>query len=561
MPSFIISDFQTGFENDKEPFLLPQDAFPILEDAYCWRGRVLRKFGFNLFDGGQLNSRLRIKIGTTAGTPFALTLPGTFPLLATGPDRFSGRQMFSIGNVILTSNETGAGVQALISTDPTYSGTLDNTLGALSITHPAIAATDVYYYPGFPVMGLDQMETTAINYESTMAFDLQFAYQRVGTGWDILGAIPNNIGSGLWSGSNSDLFWTENYYRVFWATNNIEGNHGLTLTAISQAANARVTTTLAAHGLAIGDVVFFNEVLGMTEINGLTGTITNVPAANQFDVDIDSTAFTLYAGSGLGFVLTRKVSGDGIKYYDYTTTLQWRNFAPPLSSATTPDYLFGALILLPFKDRLIAFNTIERPFTAGGRRYAQRARWSQNGTPFYATTNTYTAGSPNSGYSWASGTNDIGRGGYIDAPTSEQIIGVQSIKDRLLVFFERSTWEFVYTNNELFPFVWQRINSELGCESTFSIIGFDDFTYSVGQRGIHSANPNGVERIDVKIPNKTFQINNSNNGVKRVYSIRDFTRELLMTTYPLFGETQYFPNKVLVYNYRNNSFEGLIIFG
>ena len=43
--------------------------------------------------------------------------------------------------------------------------------------------------------------------------------------------------------------------------------------------------------------------------------------------------------------------------------------------------------------------------------------------------------------------------------TDEQIISCEFIKDRLIVFFERSTWELAYTGNEVLPFIWQKINT------------------------------------------------------------------------------------------------------
>ena len=46
MAKFLVSNFTDGLQNDLEPFLLPQDAFTQLEDAYVWRGRVKKRFGF-----------------------------------------------------------------------------------------------------------------------------------------------------------------------------------------------------------------------------------------------------------------------------------------------------------------------------------------------------------------------------------------------------------------------------------------------------------------------------------------------------------------------------------
>lgn len=448
--SFLISGFDVGLERDMEPFLLPEKAFPTLEDVYIYRGRVERRFGFNLFDGGQLNSRLRMTIGTTNGIGgFAGIVPGVLPVPS------PGRQIFSIGTEILTSNQTAGGIQPLISTGA-GAGTLDNTLGNIVIAGAPINTT-VYYYPGLPVMGLRTRETPTVNYEATVAFDTQFAYQRVGAGWEILGPVPPAVGSSLWTGGNADFYWTVNY----------------------RAANAYDNNFYVVNGIAANNIRYILE------------------------------------GAAV-----------------------WTNFRPQLNTGGANRYLETCKILIPFKDRLVALNTIEDE-KGVDRTYENRARWSQNGDPVAAT-------------AW----NDdvIGRGGYIDAYTSESITSAQFVKDRLIVFFERSSWELIYTGNENLPFVWQQINTELGAESTFSEIAFDDGVISVGNRGIHIANSGGVQRIDQKILDQVGQINDLNNGPSRVYGIRDFGRELVMWTYPLFGADQTFPNKVLVYNYRNDTF-------
>lgn len=62
------------------------------------------------------------------------------------------------------------------------------------------------------------------------------------------------------------------------------------------AANPAVVTTLVDHGYSNGDLVRFRVPAGcgMTQMNGLTGTVT-VLTAGTFSVDIDSTAFTAFA--------------------------------------------------------------------------------------------------------------------------------------------------------------------------------------------------------------------------------------------------------------------------
>lgn len=78
------------------------------------------------------------------------------------------------------------------------------------------------------------------------------------------------------------------------------------ITGISQAATAVVTAT---NALVIGDTVTFSTDIsgagtigGMTQIRGLTGTVT-AASGTDFTVNIDSTAFTPYTSGGYAYIL------------------------------------------------------------------------------------------------------------------------------------------------------------------------------------------------------------------------------------------------------------------
>lgn len=224
------------------------------------------------------------------------------------------------------------------------------------------------------------------------------------------------------------------------------------------------------------------------------------------------------------------------------STFNWNNWRPIIAVAAGPvnTYINSARIVIPFKNRLLLFNTWEGtdvPLT--NINYPNRCRFS-----------TYQSGLFNG---WR--TDIPGQGGYIDAPTSEGIITVEFIKDRLIVFFERSTWELVYTGNQALPFVWQQINTELGSESTFSIVPFDKIVLGIGNVGIHACNGANVERIDTKIPQQVFDIHFIDNGLQRVYGIRDYYTEMVYWTFPdTSADTQFpYPDKVLTYNYQTGT--------
>lgn len=67
------------------------------------------------------------------------------------------------------------------------------------------------------------------------------------------------------------------------------------ITAITKAASAVVT--VGTHTYAIGDVVEFSGVAGMTQINSLTGTIT-ATSSTTITVNINSTGFSAYTSGG-----------------------------------------------------------------------------------------------------------------------------------------------------------------------------------------------------------------------------------------------------------------------
>ena len=439
LKSFLIGPFETGLENNVEPWLLPEDAFQFLTNAYVWRGRVRKRFGSYYLGLSELNSRLRINVGTTDGNgDLTVTVPGSV---------FGIGQMFSIGTEIFTVAVLGT-PGTLLDTGAATLATYDTTTGQLIITGAA-AATSVYFYPALPVMGLLGRESLSVNSEDTVGFDPQFAYSRVAGAWE-------RLGTAVWTGSDADFFWGLNY----------------------------------------------------------RGT-------NPYETY---------------FYVVNYVPADNIKYVPQGSTT-WTTLRPQLDGGAT-RFLETSRMLVNFKDRLIALNTIE---DEGGndRTYQNRVRWSQNGDPTSVTVG------------WLDDT--PGRGGYLDAPTEEAIVTSQFIKDNLIVYFERSTWQLVYTGDSTLPFRWQQLNTELGSESTFSIIGFDRGAVGVGNVGIHTCNGVNVERIDQKIPDEVFNIHNGNSGPERVYGIRDYYRELVYWTFPDDTGDPTFPTKVLVWNYHNNS--------
>lgn len=232
---------------------------------------------------------------------------------------------------------------------------------------------------------------------------------------------------------------------------------------------------------------------------------------------------------------------DYMQSFDGTT---WADFKPKFLVAGAGHLVRSARIIVPFKDRLVLLNTIESiTDDSQNSSYVNRCRYSQNGSPF-ATGAWYEKG-------------EVGflGGGYIDCPSREIITGAGFIKDRLIVYFERSTWELAYTGNQVLPFVWQKINTELGSEAPFSVVSFDKILLTLGDTGVNACNGGNVERIDFNIPDDIFKIKNEGNAFNRVAGIRDFKTEMVYWTFmtDTDGSEKTFPDRILVYNYNTGS--------
>ena len=455
---YMIAPLDGGLQNNIKPWLIPDNAFSELNNVYPFRGRIRKRFGSRYMNSivsptiAQLSSRFRIEIDTTDGSGAASgTVPGAI---------FAVGQLFSVGTQIFTVYQTGTPAD-MLATGP-GAGTYNTSTGDYAITGTTLNDTPVYWYPAQPVMGLITYQTALSNTDPTFGFDTQFSYTFTNGSWDILGPIPPNANSAIWTGTNSNFFWG--------------------------------------------------------------ATWRGSPAASNLP---------------LLFVVNNNPP-DGIYYWNGNTSA-WTNFTPTIDEAG--NMLFTSLMIIPFKGYLVAINTWEGMSAGAAVNYNARARWSSFNDAITSST------------SWLS---QPGAGNAIDAATMESAISCEFIKDQLVVNFERSTWSLAFTGNRIQPFTWQQLNTELGVESTFSTIPFDQAILGISNVGVHSCNGVNVQRVDDKIPDEVWDIYDGSTGteVSRVYGIRDYYVEQAYWTFPNTDHDPAnvtYPNKVLVYNYKDGT--------
>lgn len=482
---FLIAPFNTGLQTDLKPWLIPEDAFQALINAYVFRGTVRKRFGsvsmpFAASSQQQFSTRLRILLGTTDGAGnFSATVPGNV---------FAIGQMFSIASEIITVTAANTVITTGSST-PAY----NTTTGAFSVTG-ASPNMFVYFYPSTPVMGITIYESGTYNNQPTYAFDTQFAYvwNPVTPAWQRSPQVI--VGGPIWHGTDLDFFWTFNWQ----GTTTTSNPPAILFVSNFFANNPNGAAT------ATDDPIWW--------FNGTTWTSATTSFNNAFF------------------------------------------FRPGGGAPHTGPFVSTARIIVVFKNRTILLNTIENDGSGGAwgtgtnTNFVNRMRYSANGTPF-ATTSWYEVGQQDSAGNFATTAH------FVDASTEEEIISAAFIKDRLIVFMQQSTWEIVYTGNEIAPFRWQKINSELGSEAQQSSIQHDKYILTMSNIGVHACNGANVDRIDQKIPDEIFTIKDKGLAIQRIAGIRDFFAECDYWSFVSDDgdKNNIYPNRVLLYNYQNDS--------
>lgn len=635
----IVGPFNQGLRSDREPFVIDNDSFPKLINAYQWRGRVKRKRGTSLLN------RVR-RFFNSASTAYGSTT--SFVLNGSGQGNLlTAFGLQSNGNIFPTSVSFLNSTSGNTYTDPAGDGVLVGAPGGAGTINYATGAIDIgvgaagntidtvtfNYYPDLPVMGLRDLELDSSLYPKTIAFDTVYSYNVVisapysiydvsfyknpitGTyaGYTQKGTVTRTS----WNGQDYQQFWTVNYQGAFWATNGMPEpfsatNIGMQFKRVTAVGGivagppAFANLTIAGHGLVVGDFVFINEIpdaiaLG---INYQTGYVTVIIDPNNITVEFPNATLGAGAGAtatGIAQYLTNRADAtlDCLRWYDgdptngnaTTPTLNgrkgWVNFAPPLNTTTSFSiadapgsiyYLVGARMIMPYRDRLLFIGPVIEN-SAGSKIYLQDSIiYSQNGTAFYTasfdyrfggavTATTSTAAIANASMVYnpilvpdnQSATapayiEDIpGYGGFVQAGFQQPILTAATNEDTIILGFTNKQSRLVYTGNDLVPFNFYTISSELGSSSTFSTINMDDGSITIGQQGIIISNQVSTKRLDLSIPDQVFQIRLTGSGANRVCSARDYINEWIYFTYLANNETADFPNQTILYNYREGT--------
>ncbi len=526
-----------GLVQGRQENLLPNDAYPVLENAFVWREQTRRRAGLKLL--GRLQR--------------------TIPVVSWFP---SGASVWSFTFLTITGFITAANNANPGQVTTAYPHGL--TTGDQVVISGVVGATG--YNNHFAITVVD-------------ASNFTIGTNAAGFGAYISGGtfISNNF---LQTGSqpNSEVVPGSVIFTIGSITFTDQGDG--TLTSITPGNSGTINYDLGelflthTGGVSAATTITYQynpmfPAMGIRtrEVNAIDNEPTIVfdtVYAYIFNglnyVELASTLPVIWTGTNANFFwstnywydstpnklfwVTNFSTTDAIRYYNGLT---WTNFSPTVDGT---NYLQSCLALLPFRGRLLAFNTVE-----GSVQYVPTA-----GTPFFQRIRWSAIGSPIASNSW----NDTirGQGGFLDIPTSENITAVGFVRDNLVVYCERSTWQLRYTGRSISPFQIERVNSELGAYSLFSAVQFDTSLVGIGDKGIIECDSIKSVRIDIKIPDLIFGFSGNNQAPQRVSGIRDIQQRVAYWSYvdddvveDMKGQnaTGIYPNRRLVYNYENDS--------
>ncbi len=572
-----ITGNSTGLVQEREEFILPDDAYPTLQNAYVWRERILRKQGYQLL--GRLQRTFSTQsIGNSSASPWTFNLyssisftpeataqiaPGTVQIFF-NPSSISGNFVtpgYTIASDCEVYTNTTAGL--FTGSDVTISGV---------VVVPGTGPDSINTY--FP--GIELIDGTH--------FKLQTSSQEWGT-WQSGGTWSSTTGGSLIFVDQGDGTLTSTTAGNSGTINYTTGQVTLTHTAgsgvavdvtfgyypglpvmgirIQEVQNSAIDTTIVFDQVYayIFNSTTYQEFIPGTTWNAAGETVSGTSFFWSTNYWTSSTPLFSTTGTKLFWVTNNtgqfKSLGDPPRITDGVTWVSWWT-APatmqPWTQIDATNYLVNWLSMLPFRGRMVVFNTWEGTSPATSIQFSNRIRWATIGNPFIS----YSNGPPATG-SWR---DDIrGQGGYLDIPTSEDIISVGFVRDNLVIYCERSTWQLRYTGRSIAPFQIEKVNSELGGEGPFSAVQFDTSLVGIGDKGIVECDSYQSQRIDIKIPDFVFKSQGQNNGQFRVHGIRDFVNRLAYWTVPIAAKydpmipaaSQIFPNQRLLYNYENDS--------
>jgi len=228
-------------------------------------------------------------------------------------------------------------------------------------------------------------------------------------------------------------------------------------------------------------------------------------------------------------------NNDNIRYYtDVAPT--FTNFIP--NTSATPNFnIQRCRLFANFQQRLLLLNVVEHEGAALDIEHKNRIRYSEFGNAFAAD-------------SWYDPPGTTNKGGFVDLPAGEIITSAEILDGRLIVFCESSIYELVPTGNYREPFQISLVDNTHGNRAQ-NVVEVNNTLLFANNFGIYIYDGRNVIKISDDLDD-TFD-----NYEYRFSTIhKDSIMELIyiLVSDNLTDNFNFYPNSVIVYNYKNNTF-------
>ena len=508
---FLIADMREGKRLDKDPWLLPHDAFETLNNCHLKNGVLEKRRGYSLF--GQM-----VKVDTSTKAPTMQTFPITGVL---------NHQDNATENLLAADKQrickyiTGASLNIAITAFANAGG------GEVTVT----AASH-----GFQTDGIITISGTT-NYNGT------FNITRVdANNFKITDTWVTDDATGSAS-QERFLDITRNKIRYIgktgqnWTPTATDTVKGATSGALGVVSALIIDAGTVAGDDARGTIIFTQGgVTGTFQDNEElqeNGTPANI--AGQSDGANSDDAFTgdntnYFQAASWNLSGSSKTyftnNNDPIQKYDGTNLSR---LVVDIGDANDKNNLTSCRLIFVYRERLLILGTIE-----DGISYLQRARYSTVKDP----------------QSWPTAN-------FIDAPTDDVIISAAILLNDLYIWCEKSTWRFAYTGDSATPFEWEIISKTEGSVAQNSLVTQDVRQIALGTTRLQVSDGRVVRPADLKIPEFTLdwvqtslrytqgELMSEERLILEAYASDDASANADGNTYP---------DRVLVLNYEDFSY-------
>jgi hypothetical protein len=511
-----IYDMRAGKILNRDPWLLPADAFETLKDCYLKDGVLEKRRGYSKV--GQI-----VHISTSTKAPTLSTDPvmGIFNHLTAA----ASEELIVMDKKRVNKYETSSVVGLSVTLSDAGGGEVNAECeGHGLVTDDVVTVSD--------------SATLDTTYSITKVDDDNFKF------------------TATWHASNSTATASQEQFndlteeKLHFSYKNSGGStvqaHTLVVGDTVKGATSGATATVAAiiidngawaSNTASGTIIFTKgsksgtfEAENITDVDdNLVGYIAAASSDEEFTGD-NTNYFHIANWDGTTYITN---NNDVIQKYDGS---HLASFYIDLDTEGGPDNdITRCKFIIQTKRRIILFDITER-----GTAYKQRARWCEVDTPG----------------TWKDAS-------YIDADTSEEMMGAKFLGDDLIVWFTKSVWKFTYTANSDNPFRWERIDEERGCiGSPNSLMLLDDDIIVPGQTSLNACNGHEARAFDAKIPEFLLSWNQDSLGYCQALKIEEERQGLLAyasSDASANADGNNYPDSALVYNYEDKNFAVLTL--